>query len=226
MSGAEAYFLASFILIHSTVWPQCTNVTDRQDRPSGQRSDSIGRIVLQTVAQKSLPLNEFLKLAYKCQSYDQKLCFWDPVLITGSIASSATRRYLSYSDADFEVFRPTGATRCTYGGEIWHGGNFLRAKIHRDRYNGKGIGPPKLKFLLRFDQNVEYKSPAGAYPLRDFHKISRVCTPFQDTLAVKISLDLLKGLWSHGGFKLTMSGYHPIFSTPLRQNYASDPQKF
>ena len=28
-------------------------------------------------------------------------------------------RYLIYSEADFEVFRPTGATRCT---EIWHGG--------------------------------------------------------------------------------------------------------
>jgi len=41
-------------------------------------------------------------------------------------------------------------------------------------------------FLLRFDQNVE--------SLRDFHKICRVCTPFQDALAVKISLDLLKGL--------------------------------
>ena len=44
-------------------------------------------------------------------------------------------------------------------------------------------GPPKLKFLLRFDQNVKYKRPAGAYPLRDFHKIYRVCTPFQDALA-------------------------------------------
>jgi len=30
--------------------------------------------------------------------------------------------YLSYSEADFEVFRPAGATRCTNGGEIWHGG--------------------------------------------------------------------------------------------------------
>ena len=51
--------------------------------------------------------------------------------ITGSIARSARRRYLIYSDADFEVFRPTGATRCTDGGEIWHGGgNLLRAKFH------------------------------------------------------------------------------------------------
>jgi len=44
------------------------------------------------------------------------------LLITGSIARSATRRYLIYSEADFEVFRPTGATRCTDWGEIWHGG--------------------------------------------------------------------------------------------------------
>ena len=56
-----------------------------------------------------------------------------------------------------------------------------------------GYRNPQLKFLLRFDQNVEYKRPAGEYPSRDFHKIYRVCTPFLDVLAVKISLDLLKG---------------------------------
>jgi len=66
---------------------------------------------------------------------------------------------------------------------------------------------PKLKFLLRFDQNVEYKCPAWAYPLHDFHEICRVCTPFQDALAVKILLDLLKGLRSYGGFNLTGSDY-------------------
>jgi len=47
--------MPSFTLIHPTVWPQYTNVTDRQagqDRQTGQRSDSIGRTVLQTVAQK------------------------------------------------------------------------------------------------------------------------------------------------------------------------------
>jgi len=37
----------------------------------------------------------------------------------------------------------------------------------------------------------------GVY-LRDFDKISKVCTSFQGALAVKISLDLLKGLWSYG----------------------------
>jgi len=47
--------MPSFILIRKTVWPQQANVTDRQDRQTGQtgqRSDSIGRTVLQTVAQK------------------------------------------------------------------------------------------------------------------------------------------------------------------------------
>jgi len=82
-------------------------------------------------------------------------------------------------------------------GEIWH------AKFHPHRCNDKGIGPPKLKFLLKFDQNVEYKRPTGAYPLSDLHKICSIWTPFHDALAVKISLDLLKVLWSYGDFKLT-----------------------
>jgi len=56
--------------------------------------------------------------------------------------------------------------------------------------------------------------PAGAYPLRDCHKICRVCTPFQVALGVKISLHLLKGLRSYGGFKLRVSGYPQIFSAP------------
>ena len=39
--------MPSFILIHPTVWPQYTNVTDRQDidKQERQRSDSIGRTI-------------------------------------------------------------------------------------------------------------------------------------------------------------------------------------
>ena len=121
--------------------------------------------------------------------------------------------YLIYSEADFEDFRPTGATRCTDGSEIWHGGGpLLRAKFHPHRCNDKGIGPLKLKILLIFGQNVEYIHPAGAYPLCDFHKICRICSTFQDALAVKVSLNLLKGLWSYGHFNLTGSGYPKISS--------------
>ena len=73
-------------------------------------------------------------------------------------------------------------------------GPLRRAKFHPHRCNDKGIGPLKLKILLIFGQNVEYKRPAGAYPLCDFHKIFRICSSFQDALAVTVSLNLLKGL--------------------------------
>jgi len=45
--------MPSFILIRPSVWPQRTNVTDRQTgQTDTQLSDSIGRTVLQMVAQK------------------------------------------------------------------------------------------------------------------------------------------------------------------------------
>ena len=59
---------------------------------------------------------------------------------------------------------------------------------------------------------MEYKRPAGAYPLRDFQKVYSVCISFQDALDVKILLDLLK-LWSYGGFKFR-GLVAPKFSAP------------
>jgi len=140
--------------------------------------------------------------------------------ITGSIARCASRRYLIYSEADFEFFSPRRGDMLHRWGEIWHGGDrLLRTKFHTHRCNDRCVGPQKLKFLLRFDQNVEYKRPTGGvslavYPLRDFHKICSVCTTFQDALGIKIWLDLLEALWSYGGFKLRGSGFPQIFSAP------------
>ena len=93
-------------------------------------------------------------------------------------------------------------------------GSLLHATFHPHRCNDKGVGPPELKLLLRFDRNVEYKRPAGAYPLLNFHKICRVSTQLQVALGVKILLDLLEGLWSYGGFKSRGSGCPQIFSAP------------
>jgi len=101
-----------------------------------------------------------------------------------------------------------------FGVEEGTEGPLLHAKFHPHRCNDKGVGPQELKFLLRFDQYVEYKCPTGSYPLHDFRNICRGCTPFQDALAVKTWLDLLEGLWSYGGFKLRVSGYTQIFSAP------------
>jgi len=123
-------------------------------------------------------------------------------LITGSIAQSARHRYLIYSEANSEVFRFTGATRCSDGVKfgmeegtkspllLW---STPPCQISPPSVQRLGYSTSKLKFLLRFDQNMEYKRPIGAYPLRDFHKTCRVCTLFHDALAVKISLDCSRG---------------------------------
>jgi len=52
--GARPICMPSFILIHPTVWPQYTIVTDMTDRQDSQQFDSIGRTVLQTVAQRDI----------------------------------------------------------------------------------------------------------------------------------------------------------------------------
>jgi len=57
--------------------------------------------------------------------------------------------------------------------------------------------------------------PRRGVSLTFFYKICRAYTAFRDALAVKISLDLFKELWSYGGFKLTGSAYPPNFQRPL-----------
>ena len=60
--GLPAYQVSSWSIQpfgHSTPTSQ-TDRTDRQDRQDRQRSDSIGRTVLQTVAQKSIAAHHFM----------------------------------------------------------------------------------------------------------------------------------------------------------------------
>jgi len=101
-------------------------------------------------------------------------------IFTGSIARSATRRYLSYSEAVLRFFAPQGRhvalMGVKFGAEDGTECPLLHDQFHPHRCNDKGIGPPKLIFLVRFDQNEEYKRLAGAYLLRDFHKICSICT--------------------------------------------------
>jgi len=111
---------------------------------------------------------QFLEFALGNRKYYPDVASTDHVF-TGSIARSASLPV-------FSLLR----------GRVWGvwGWNFKLAwppcQISPHWCNDKGVGTPKLKFVLRFDLNVEYKRPAGAYPLRDFHKICRVCTSFQD----------------------------------------------
>ena len=51
--------------IRPTVWPQYTNVTDRADRQTGQRSDRIGRTVLETVAPKPISTEDAVRVSVR-----------------------------------------------------------------------------------------------------------------------------------------------------------------
>jgi len=114
--------------------------------------------------------------------------FLSILFFTGSIARSANLPVLNLLRGRFWGFLPRrGDTLHRLGWNLaWRRGPkvpssfgpLLHAKFHPHRCNEKGVGPPKLKFLLRFDRNVKYKRPVGAYPLRDFHKSCTVCTPF------------------------------------------------
>ena len=156
--------------------------------------------------------NRWLNIFVRYALYDNRM------LVTGSIARSANLPVFSLLRGQFWGFSPRrGDTLHRWG---WNLARMRGPKVPSSVPNftpsvqRQGCRTPKLKFLLRFDRNLEYKRPAGAYPLRDFHKICRVCTTFQDALGGKIWLDLLKGLRSYGGFKLRGSGFPQIFSAP------------
>jgi len=93
-------------------------------------------------------------------------------VFTGSIARSATRRYLSYSEADFEVFRPAVATRCTDKGEIWHGWGDRSATFHPHRYNNEGIGPQNWNFYRNLIKMWNINAPQGHIPCAIFAKFA------------------------------------------------------
>ena len=44
------------------------------------------------------------------------------LLLAALRAVQTKRQYIGYSEGDSEVFCCAGATHCTDGGEIWHGG--------------------------------------------------------------------------------------------------------
>ena len=138
-------------------------------------------------------------------------------LLTGSIARSAKGRLFKLLRGWYWGFLPIGATCCTDVCEIWHGGVDCWSppcQIYPNRYNNKGT--PKRNFWWNFCWDLikmwNINAPVGHIPCVICTKICSVCTPFQDVLPVKILLDLLKGLWSYGGFKLSASGYPQICS--------------
>jgi len=117
----------------------------------------------------------------------------------------------------FWGFSPRRGDTCTDWGEIWYGGGDRRftppCQILPQSVQRLGHRSPETEIFTEIWWKCGIETPRTGYPLRDFHKICRVCTPFQDTLGVKIWLDLVKGLWSYGGFKFR-GLVTPKFSAP------------
>ena len=78
---------------------------------------------------------------------------------------------------------------------------------------GYGNGTRKTEILLTFYQISEYKRPHGVSFMRFFHDICSIYSSFQDAIAIKIYMDLLKKLRNDMGFHL--GGRSPKFQRPL-----------
>jgi len=148
--------------------------------------------------------------------------------VTGSIAQSAKFRYLSYSEEDYEVFRPAGDTLHRWWWNVaWRSGleewtfNPLRDSCMPNfthRCNDKGKGPKNWKFYWNFTEFRSINAPQGCIPCAIFTKFAEFVRSFS-------TRDLLKFRWiwsrSFGvtGFKLgagfpsseTMRGTPKIF---------------
>jgi len=111
--GPRPTCVPSFILIHPIIWPQCTNVTDRQDR---QRSDSIGRTVLllQTVTQ------ERLRVIPMVNSPSNRLIYYGNLLhLLMRMTDDNDNRPTPVFFVKSTVFGPTAP--CTDECEMWRG---------------------------------------------------------------------------------------------------------
>jgi len=79
----------------------------------------------------------------------QELQFWQIYNYRQDLPEGQLCQYFVYSRADFEVFHPAGATRCTDQGQIWQGGADRRSapscQIWPWSVQGWGLRPQNWK---------------------------------------------------------------------------------
>ena len=98
-------------------------------------------------------------------------------IITGRICRRQLCRYCFYSSrADFGVFRPAGATRCTDQGGIWHGGADRRSappcQTPPWSVQGWGFMATKTKKNWNFTNII---APKGRVPCTIFQNLQVLC---------------------------------------------------
>ena len=90
------------------------------------------------------------------------------IVITGRICRRQLCRYFVYSRADFGVFRPAGATRCTDQGQVWRR-SAPPCQIWPWSVQGWGFKAPKLKKNSNFPNII---APKGRVPCTIFTKFT------------------------------------------------------
>ena len=94
--------------------------------------------------------NEFLNVNSHFTNTMDKFTHVHIGFLPAALLAVQTCQYLIYSEADFEVFRPTGATRCTDGGEIWHGGPLHPpCQISPPPVQRQGCRTPKIEIFTQ-----------------------------------------------------------------------------
>ena len=74
--------------------------------------------------------------------------------------------------------------------------------------------PQNWYFYWDLIRMCNINAPQGRTPCESFTKFAEFVPRFRCVIDVRISLDLLRELRSYGGFKLMVSGFCQIFSTP------------
>jgi len=90
-------------------------------------------------------------------------------LLPAALRAAQACRYLIYSEADFEIFRPAGSTRFTDGGEIWHGGGDLWSPPPcQISPQGRGCRTPKIEIFTQIWPKCGIKTPRRGLSLARF----------------------------------------------------------
>ena len=148
------------------------------------------------------------------------------VLVIGSIARSASLPVFSLLRGRFWGLSPRrGDTLHRWGWNLAEG-PLIHEKFHPHWCNDKGAGPPKLKFLLRFDQMWNINAPQGRIPCAIFTKFAQFVRHFRMRWVLKFGWICSRGygvmgVLSWGG------GVSPKFSAPPRgETMHQTPKRF
>ena len=143
-----------FIFYHNYPWGTYTKIPTtffagflaEQTSHSAKLNDQSNRKNTNKKYSRTCQVQPFFVSFCGCESLT---VMWPFIKMFDHLLQAALHEALSRKTPLFNLLR----------GWFWRGAH---TKFHPYRCNDKGIGTPKLKFLLRFDQNVEYKCPAWA----------------------------------------------------------------